>query len=83
MEGFVVVTFAALLRSCRVLQAIAAGQQDGLSMKMLAECVHLIAEKPVLPGYADMPVCLVELMQACTQFEEATRQSTKYVVCGP
>lgn len=53
------------------MQTIAAGKPEALTNKMLDKCLLQLANKPVVPGYADMPLCLLNGLEACTALADA------------
>jgi hypothetical protein len=54
----------------RHLQSIAAGRQEPLTAKLLERSLAVLASKPVVPGCADVPVCLTSGLQACQGLSE-------------
>jgi hypothetical protein len=52
------------------VQTLAAGKPEALSIKLLERCLAVLAAKPVVPGYADVPVCLTSGLQACQGLAE-------------
>jgi hypothetical protein len=55
---------------CPALQTLAAGKPEPLSGKLLERSLAVLAAKPVVPGCADVPVCLTSGLQACTGLSE-------------
>jgi hypothetical protein len=51
-------------------QTIAAGKPEPLTAKLLERSLAVLAAKPVVPGCADVPVCLTSGLQACQGLSE-------------
>lgn len=51
-------------------QTLAAGKPELLATKTLERALAVLAAKPVVPGCADVPVCLTSGLQACQGLAE-------------
>ena len=54
-----------------LLQTIASGKPEALTNRLLEKCLLQLGSKPVVPGYADMPVCLPSGLETCAGLAEA------------
>jgi hypothetical protein len=51
-------------------QTLAAGRPEPLAAKLLERALAVLSTKPVVPGCADVPVCLTSGLHACQGLSE-------------
>ncbi|KAF8060600.1 Pacrg [Scenedesmus sp. PABB004] len=64
-------------------EAVAAGKPEALSAKALERCLALLAAKPVVPGWADMPSNLAAGLGDCAQLADAAAARKLKLPAGP